>query len=471
MKHLPTDDEMRQAGARAHILGWAKFVDPEYKRPKHLRHLADRLMALEKYHAKRIVVQMPPRHGKTELCSTKFPAWYLGRNPDRRVILAAHTAQLANTISRRIRNEFAEHAGPVFGLKIAEDSSAADRWNIAGHKGGIIATGIGGPLTGHGADLLIIDDPVKDAEAAHSRLQRERVWEWYTHVARTRMHAKARGLIIMTRWHEDDLAGRLLGSFESWELLSMPAVSEGEGDPLDRPEGEPLWPAKFSNETLDQTKLAIGSYVWSALYQQRPAAAEGTVFKRDWFQYYAEHQYHNGGGFTDYVISWDMTFKDAAKSDFVVGQVWARFGAKKFLVDQVRGRMDFTATVRAVVDLAERYPEATILIEDAANGPAVIATLRDKVPRILPVTPKGSKYARATAVAPDFEAGNVYLPSTTQCPWVDDFLDELTSFPEGAHDDQVDACSQALSRYAKQSSYTDLSIDITSGTRDSPWRL
>lgn len=466
---LPSDDQFRAAIAKHHLLGWAKFTDAEYLRPRHIRHLAERLMAAERYSGQRIVVQMPPRHGKTELSSVKFPAWFLGRNPNKRVILAAHTAQLASTISRRIRNEFAEYAGGVWGLKVSGDSSAVDRWDIEGHKGGIIAAGIGGPITGHGADLLIIDDPVKSAEDAYSRLQRERVWDWYTHVARTRLHSHARAVLIMTRWHEDDLAGRILSSFEKWELLSLAALAE-EDDPLGREVGEALWPAKFNEEDLAKIRAAIGSHVFNALYQQRPAPAEGNVFKRAWLRHYVEHSYSNAT-FTDYIISWDMTFKDAAKSDFVVGQVWARYGAKKFLIDQVRGRMDFPATIKAVVSLAEKYPEATILIEDTANGPAVIATLRDKVPRILPVTPKGSKYARATAVAADFEAGNVHLPSTTRYPWVTDFVDELTAFPEGAHDDQVDACSQALSRYQRTTNYADIAIDTTTGTRDSPWRL
>lgn len=234
-----SDKAWKIGAARAHVLGWASYVDPTYRRPKHIKLLGQYLMAVERGEIKRLIVMMPPRHGKSETTTVKFPAWYLGRHPDRRVIIASHTASLAARFSMRARNDFVQYAPEVWRLEVNPDVSAMHRWDVLDRNdksgkppGGMLAAGIGGPITGQGAHLAIIDDPVKDAEAANSKVQRDAVWDWYRYVLRTRLFPGAAIILVLTRWHEDDLAGRLLKQAEDdpqadqWVVLRLPAIAE-----------------------------------------------------------------------------------------------------------------------------------------------------------------------------------------------------------------------------------------------------
>jgi predicted phage terminase large subunit-like protein len=256
----------------------------------------------------------------------------------------------------------------------------------------------------------------------------------------------------MTRWHEDDLVGRLLEKEQQeitegthtgdrWHVINLPAIAE-DADILGRSPGEALWPDYgFNLQRLEQIRKDVGSYVFNALYQQRPSAAEGSMFKRNWWRFYDQLP----TTFDEIMQSWDMSFKGSDGSDFVVGQVWGRLGANKYLVDQVRGRMDITETINHIQRLTIKYPLARLkLIEDKANGPAVISLLRNSISGLVPVNPDGGKVARASAILPDLEAGNIYLPKNVG--WIDDFLHEANAFPRGAHDDQVDAMTQAIRR-------------------------
>jgi predicted phage terminase large subunit-like protein len=313
----------------------------------------------------------------------------------------------------------------------------------------MIAAGVGGPLTGQGADLAIIDDPVKGPEEANSQLQRDSIWDWYRFVLRTRLQPNAAVILVLTRWHEDDLAGRLLKAAkedpaaDQWIELKLPALAEDD-DPLGRALGEPLWPGQYSREALQAIKASIGTYAWLALFQQRPISPQGAFFHREWWKHYRERP----GSFDQVIQSWDMTFKETRDTDFVVGQVWGKVGAFKYLLDQVRGRMSFTTTLQAVRTLSARWPEATTkLVEDKANGPAVIDSLNRELGGFIPVEPQGGKEARAAAVSPQVEAGNVFLPEGA--PWLDGYIEEHAAFPKGANDDQVDATTQALIRLAE----------------------
>jgi len=416
---------------------WA--TDGEWRDPPHLRLLAERLMDVEAGRIQRLIVTMPPRHGKSQLVTVHFPVWVLGRHPDWPILIASYGADLAYDFSRQARNEFAEIAPQLWGLDIADDSSAMGRWHIAGHRGGLIAAGVGGPVTGRGAQIALIDDPVKNHEDALSKTRRDAQWDWYRSTLRTRLHPGAAVILVMTRWNRDDLAGRLLAASESgdgehWELLNLPAVAE-ENDALGRARGEPLWPDHYDAEALEGIRKSVGSYVWAALYQQHPQPDEGGLLKRQWWRFWREKP----AAFDQLIQSWDMTFKDSAGSDFVVGQVWGRIGADRYLLDQVRARMDFPRTVQAVRRLSEAWPEAvTKLVEDKANGPAVIDTLKHEIGGLIAVEPEGSKLARAAAVSPQIEAGNVYLPDPEMpgYAWVRDFVDECTAFPHAEHDDQ-----------------------------------
>jgi predicted phage terminase large subunit-like protein len=234
---------------------------------------------------------------------------------------------------------------------------------------------------------------------------------------------------------------------EQWVILSLPSIWEGPTEftiPEDKRElGEALWPYKYSAEKLLQAKKTMGSYLFSAMHQQKPAPPEGGILKRTWWKRYKELP----GRFDEIIQSWDCAFKDTAASDYVVGQVWGRIGPDKYLLDQVRDKMNFPQTIHAVERLTKKWPQAyKKLIEDKANGPAVISTLNTKINGLIPVNPEGGKTARAQAVSGDIEAGNIYIPDSSIAYWVDDFIEECASFPNGSHDDQVDAMSQALAR-------------------------
>jgi len=249
----------------------------------------------------------------------------------------------------------------------------------------------------------------------------------------------------MTRWHEDDLVGRLLREHAGeWTLVNLPALAE-PNDPLGRVEGEALWPERYDVAALSTIKTTVGARTFEALYQGHPSPQEGSIFRRGWWGTYPLPPAEQARNMRQIILSWDCAFKDLETSDFVVGQVWGRRDADVFLLDQVRGRMDFPTTVRAVKSLAAKWPQATAkLIEDKANGTAVIATLKREVPGLIPVEPEGGKIARANAVSPYVESGNVFLPSLQHAPWINDFLEEYASFPHGRNDDQVDAGTQAL---------------------------
>ena len=417
---------------------------------EHLLFLNRKLVDVAAGRIKRLIVSMPPRHGKSELVSRYFPAWYIGTFPDKRIILVSYEADFAATWGRKARDLLEEHGPSLFGIRVSGNSSAANRWDIEGHEGGMVTAGVNGPITGKGADIGIIDDPVKNDQEAMSVTYQERTYEWYKSTFRTRIQRDGAIILIMTRWHENDLAGKLLAAQEEegekWEVVSLPAIAEDD-DPLGREIGQPLCPDLFTKDALESIKKAVGSYWWASLYQQRPSPAEGGIFKRNWWQYYRRVP----DRFDEIIQSWDMTFKDTKTADFVVGQVWGRKGANKYLLDQVRDRMDFPATIQAVRTLSAKWPQARAkLVEDKANGPAVIATLKREISGLIPVEPQGSKESRAWAVSPDIEAGNMYLPDPGIAPWVHDFIEECAAFPNGANDDQVDAMSQALMRLNKQ---------------------
>lgn len=447
----------RVAAASAHPLGWASYVDPTYRRPEHVLLLGDYLARVERGEISRLIVEMPPRHGKSETTTVKFPAYYLGKHPDRRVIIASHTGNLAARFSMRARNDLTTYGPEVFGVGVNPDVSAMYRWDVKDPSakpgrppGGTIAAGVGGPITGQGAHLAIIDDPVKDAEAANSKVQRDAVWDWYRFVLRTRLFPEAAVILVLTRWHEDDLAGRLLKQAQEdpeadqWTVLRLPAIAEDKDDPLGREIDQALWPEQYDEKALTAVKATVGSYVWAALYQQRPSPAEGNILNRNWWKFYRQVPEK----FDGLIQSWDCAFKDNDDSDYVVGQVWGRVKADKYLLDQVRGRMSFPATLTAIKTLSAKWPRARAkLVEDKANGPAIIATLKHDVAGLIAVNPQGGKVVRAQAVSPDIEAGNVYLPDPSIAPWIHDFIEECTAFPTGANDDQVDAMTQALARW------------------------
>jgi len=399
--------------------------------------------------AGRLLVSFPPRHGKSHLISRWTPPWFLGNWPNKNVILATHTAEFAEEWGRGDR-DILDEFGDRIGISLKGDSKAANRWNTT-QGGGMVATGVGGVLVGRGAHLLLVDDPIKDDEQATSVVMRNKIWNWWRGTAYNRLEPGAAVIVVMTRWHEDDLVGRLLkdqlAGGEQWRYIRLPALCEQPADPVEqrlgRALGDPLWPARFDKDALLRIKRGSGSYFWNALYQQRPAPLEGGIFNRKWWKWYSVRP----AKFDEIIQSWDMAFKESEDSSFVVGQVWGKIGANKYLLDQIRARMEFTTTLQAVRNLSAKWPEARLkLVEDKANGPAVISTLRSQIAGLVAVKPQGSKEARAQAVSPQVEAGNVFLPAPEIAPWISDYVEELSGFPNALNDDQVDATSQALFR-------------------------
>jgi predicted phage terminase large subunit-like protein len=412
----------------------------------------------------RLIISMPPQEGKSQLASRRFPTWLLHRNPDTRIALASYEHNVARRWGRTVRNDVNIH--PRLNLRVRSDTSAAHEWQLDGHDGGMYCVGIGGSLTGRPVDVMIIDDPVKGPREAESQVYRDAAWDWWEQVASTRLAPGAPVVMILTRWHEDDLAGRLMREEpDSWRLLNIPAQADhrpenGETDPLGREPGEYLTSARGRTPAQwERIRTERGSRTWHALYQGRPTPGEGLVFHRDWWKRYERPQwmdpYGNGEllalSMDQVVQSWDMAFKATDGADFVVGQVWGRRGDDVYLLDQVRSRMTFVDTCMAVRSLTAKWPEAHLkLVEDKANGPAVISQLKAVVPGLVAVEPQGSKVARASAVSPFVEAGNVFLPAPEIAPWAEPFIEECASFPLSAHDDQVDAMSQALTRLLLQ---------------------
>jgi predicted phage terminase large subunit-like protein len=278
----------------------------------------------------------------------------------------------------------------------------------------------------------------------------------------------ANGLVSHnTRWHQEDLSGYLMNEHpDNWEVIKFPAIAEGS-DVLGRIEGEALCPQRFTAEALLNIKCAMGSQMFAGLYQQRPAPMEGNLVKRIWFQRYSERPHR----FDSVIQSWDMSFKETIAGSFVVGQVWGKIGANFYLLDQIRGRFSFVETQRHMISLCKRWPEAVDkLVEDAANGPAIISSLKDTVAGIIPVKATGSKAARLASVTGLIEAGNVFIPTVDLVEDADDLIEEICTFPYAAHDDQVDALSQSLSRLYGGGNSFNLSIPSV-GVRSSPWNM
>jgi len=422
------------------------------------------LQAVAERRSPRLMITMPPRHGKSEIASRMFPAYALGRFPDLSFIAASYSADLASRMNRDVQRiidsdayRFLFPGTALSGKNIRAVASGAwmrnsDIFEVVNRRGVYRSAGVGGGVTGMGADIAIIDDPIKDRASADSPTIRENIWDWYTSTLYTRLAPGGGVVIINTRWHTDDLSGRLLsaeaaGEGDQWRVVNFPAIAEH--DEPHRKAGEALHPERYPLDQLHKIKVAIGTRDWEALYQQHPTPDGGTIFRQEWIRYWEPKDIPQR--FDVLLMSWDMTFKESDTSDYVVGQVWGKHGARFFLLDQVRGRWGFTETVDQVRRLTDKWPAATRkYIEDKANGPAVIDTLKNRIGGIIPVEPDGSKTARAYAVTPLFEAGNVFLPSPGMYPWVRELTSELLQFPSAAHDDQVDALTQALRMFTSK---------------------
>jgi predicted phage terminase large subunit-like protein len=432
--------------SRESLVCYGRGCLPALEISAHHKVLAAGLEAIEQGQRRRLMIFCPPRHGKSTWATQLFPAWYLGKHPDRSVITVTYGQDLADDFGRTVRNLVSDpvHHNVFPGFRLADDSSSMRCFNTSA-GGSYYAVGRGGPITGRGADLLIIDDPIKDREEAQSTHTRRVIQDWYNYVAYTRLQPGAAIVLIQTRWHQDDLAGWLLRehSAENWNVVSFPAIAERDEE--FRTEGEPLWPERFPLADLNHIRQAVGTSAWASLYQQRPPADEDAIFKREWWAHYAVTP-----RFSRIVQSWDTAFKTGAENDFSVCTTWGQAENGYYLLHVWRDRPEFPELKRVVVSLAELWNPQAILVEDTASGQSIIQELRhnNNLP-IKPVKVDSDKLARAQAITPLIEAGKVLLPESA--PWLSDFLDELFAFPTGSHSDIVDSLTQALNYFRELS--------------------
>jgi predicted phage terminase large subunit-like protein len=433
----------RQLAAMAHedLACYSIAQWPQFERAAHHELIISKLEAVERGEIKRLMISLPPRHGKSVITSSIFPAWVLGRHPDYHVIFATYGQELSDDFGRRVRNFIADpvHQAIFPNCRLSEDSTAAHRFNTTA-GGAYFAVGRGGPITGRGTDLLLIDDPIKDREEANSETIRRALHEWYRSVAYTRLMPGGAIIIIQTRWHEDDLAGWLLREHasENWDVLRLPAIAER--DDGFRKEGEALWPERFPLLELERIRMAIGGRAWASMYQQRPAAADGVIFKRGWWQFFPPPLTVE---LNQIVQSWDTAFKKGTENDFSVCTTWGVTGNGYYLLHLWRERVEFPELKRVLASLAEQWKPNAILVEDKASGQSLIQELKlsTALPLIL-VKVDSDKQTRAQAVTPLMETGKVFLPESA--PWVSGYVEEMACFPNGIHDDVVDATTQAL---------------------------
>jgi predicted phage terminase large subunit-like protein len=411
---------------------------------KPARHLDEivipALEAVERGKIKRLAIALPPGHAKSTVGSKSLPAFYLGRYPNRSVISVSHTAELSTDFGRAVLglvgNELHRAVFPE--CRLSEDSAASTRFATT-RGGAYFAVGLGGAITGRRAHLIVIDDPFKDRADALSPAIRKAVREAYSSVIYPRLMPGGAIVLIQTRWHEDDLLGWLLREHlaDGWQLISMPAIAET--DEGWRKTGEALWPEAFPVETLERTRKAIGEVAWVSLYQQRPASAEGAIFRRDWWRFYVDIPQ----SFDRIVMSADTAFKAGTESDYSVVTVWGETKTGFYLLHVLRERLEFPELKRTLVALASEWRPNSILIEDRASGQSLIQELqRETSLAALPISVDRDKVTRAQAVTPLIEAGKVFLP--VAAPWIADYLDELSSFPAAPHDDLVDSTTMAL---------------------------
>lgn len=428
--------------ARDSLIDFACWTFPKYRIADHHRVICETLERVERGELKRVMFFLPPRHGKSEIVSKRFPAWFLGRNQNKQMISASYGQDLASDFGRDVRNIIADPKYRILfpNVLIAADSSAKNRWHTS-FGGSYVAAGVGSAITGRGADILSIDDPLKDREEADSETIRDKVWDWYTSTAYTRLMPGGAVILTMTRWHEDDLAGRLLADMENggeqWHVVKLPSLSKN---------GLALWPEAYNEETLDRIRTAIGERDFSALYQQEPRPASGSLFKIPAINVLPAAP---AGGFV--VRAWDLAATKQTGTrdpDWTVGVKLQRTNDGAYVVqDVVRLRGGPDEVKAAILNTAKQDGRGVRISIPQDPGQAgksqVLWLTRELAGFVVDSNPEtGDKSTRAAPVASQVNVGNL---SVVQSPWNRPFLDELAGFPSATHDDQVDALSRAFS--------------------------
>lgn len=434
---------------------WSAFIPG-----RHHKIMADAFERVASGELKRLIINMPPRHTKSEFASYLFPAWFLGKFPEKKIIQTAHTAELATGFGRKVRNLVnTPDYQDVFKTKLSTDSKAAGRWNT--HAGGdYFAIGVGGAVTGKGADVLIIDDPHSEQEAMQGNPEvYDRVYEWYGSGPRQRLQPGGAIIIVMTRWSKRDLTGQILNNAlkrdgDEWEVIEFPALL---------PSGNPLWEEFWSKKELEAIKAEIPVSKWEAQYQQNPTSEEGAIIKREMWKIWDKDQ----SPYCEYIIqSWDTAFEKNSRADYSACTTWGVFYRTNsdgrevpnvILLDAFKERMEFPELKRKAFDMYREWNPDSLIIEKKAAGAPLIYELRQIGIPLQEYTPsRGSdKIARVNAISDLFASGFVWCPDTR---WAEEVMEECASFPNGEHDDLVDSTSQALIRF-RQGGFIRLDTD------------
>lgn len=434
----------RELGRR-HLMDFVTYNYKTYAPSWHHRLIAEKLEAVERGDIKRLMLFLPPRHGKSELGSVQFPAWYLGKNPEKEIINASYTADLAVGFGRRVRNLVAEpEYQNLFDTRLSEDSKAANKWNTS-VGGSYVAVGVGGPITGRGADVFIIDDPFKNRKEADSPVVRNDVWNWYTSTAYTRLSPTGAVILIMTRWHDDDLAGRLLNDKEGdkWEVVEFPAIATREEiiDGIHRRNiGEALWPSRFDVERLEKTKAVIGAYEWASLYQQNPIDETSQEFTKDWIKTRTIDEVERLN--TRRFLTIDTAGPMTSTSDYM-GLVDNRVDVEgHWNIEAYKYKMNTAQFVELLFTLQQKHHYEKIGIEKTIYLDALkpfIDMEQMKRKTMLPIVELKhggrSKVLRIRGLLPRYQYGNIFHIQG-RC---DDLVPQLLRFPKGAEDDILDA--------------------------------
>ena len=447
------NEKKTQEKAEQNFLDFVKSMWPAFIEGEHHKIMADAFERVANGELKRLIVNMPPRHTKSEFASYLFPAWFLGKYPEKKIIQTAHTAELAVGVGRKVRNLISnDDYQKVFkGLELSSDSKAAGRWNT--NKGGdYFAIGVGGAVTGKGADVLVIDDPHSEQEAAVGQYNTDvydKVYEWYTSGPRQRLQPGGAIIIVMTRWSKRDLTGQIIknsiqkeGAGE-WEVIELPAIL---------PSGKALWPGFWKQEELESLKAELPVSKWNAQYQQNPTSEEGALIKREWWQEWTQTQLPQCEAI---IQSWDTAFLKTQRADYSACTTWGIFNwpdedgktiPNLILLDSFKEKLEFPELKRAAYDKYWEWEPDQMIIEAKAAGSPLIFELRAMGIPVTEFTPSRGqdKIARVNAVTDLFASGVVWCPPTR---WADEVVEECASFPSGDHDDLVDSTTQALLRF------------------------
>ena len=426
---------------------WLPEVSPTFTWTwPHLQYIIPKVEQVISGEIKKLMIFLPPRHGKSECVTVRLPAFLLEQDPTQRIIVGAYNQLLANKFSRKTRKIARER------IALSSDRTSVEDWETP-EGGGYRAVGVGSGVTGQGCNGMLIDDPVKSREEANSIAYRERCWDWYTEDMYTRLEPGAWVILIMTRWHEDDLAGRILKSEDgpNWTVVNLPALAEVD-DPLKRKEGQALCPERYNADDLARIKSVLGS-AFTSLYQQRPSALEGEIFKREWWKYY---NYGAPPVFKRIIQSWDTAFKKGQANDPSGCLTWGETDNGYYLLDRFNKKMEYPLLKQTAKQTAQTWKPAAVLIEDKASGQSLIQELKqDSTIPILPISVDIDKVARAHSVTPIVESGRCYLPDGPNAPsWVLEYIDQMAMFPNAEHDEDVDCTSQALAYLARGSGTT-----------------